>query len=161
MKKLLIITSLIFLSSILHAQETGLKVKVKSEEKPDIYLDGKKIDDHIMSLLDQSKIKSVNVVKGEEALKKYNAPNGVVLISTKDIDEITISPEKEKVELKVRGNGKDPLFIVDGIKVKKGEIKKIAPDDIDKIDILKGEAAIKQYNSPDGVILITTKKKKN
>ena len=56
-------------------------------------------------------------------------------------------------------NGQTPLYIVDGKELK--NINQISPNDIEKIDVLKGASATKQYGTKgaNGVIVITTKKK--
>ena len=69
-----------------HKQEK-LMIRVKGTStvgnvKPDIYVDGKKFDFEL-ELLDPEKIESVEVIKGEKAIKEYNAPNGVLFIKTK------------------------------------------------------------------------------
>lgn len=58
-------------------------------------------------------------------------------------------------------NGSKPLILVDGQKIK--NINDINPNDIESVDVLKGESATKQYGQKgsEGVIVITTKKKSN
>ena len=70
----------------------------------------------------------------------------------------------------VKGNTKDtsimvkgetPLYIVDGKELK--NINQISPNDIEKIDVLKGSSATTLYGKKGkkGVVVITTKKTKN
>lgn len=61
------------------------------------------------------------------------------------------------------GDEKDPLIIIDGKEVKNKKMKDMDTDDIESINVLKGEAAKKKYGSKgeNGVIEITTKKKKD
>ena len=126
-------------------------VKLKEGANPMIYVDGKKFDFSI-ELIDQTQIASVMVVKGEEALKKYNAPNGVVLIETKQSKKyFKIRPTQD--------DKKPPLVIVDGKVKDEKYLKQLTPGDIKSMEILKGEKALKRYNAPNGVILITTKKR--
>ncbi len=170
MKKVLFATIIMLFSfSVIQAQETEEKksdnhkkekifVKLKDDVKPDIYVDGKKFD-FPMELLDQSKIASIFVVKGEQALKKYNSSNGVILIKTKKTSDINVS------EIKIKSNdnntGKDkPKIIIDGKIVSKNNLDALKPDQIEKMEVIKGEQAIKKYNSPGGVIIITTKSEK-
>ena len=134
---------------------------------PDVYIDGKKYEYSIIDLLDTDKIESIDVLKGEKALKEYNAPNGVILIKTKS--------EKEG-QIKFRNsNGTvdgsdDPLVIIDGKVADKGMLEKLSPVDIESITVLKGENALKSiYGSAvkeakknngsavSGVIIVTTK----
>jgi len=85
----------------------------------------------------------------------------------------TSTNENLKLDLKkptvvvVKGNPKDtsiavkgetPLYIVDGKEIK--NINEISPNDIEKIDVLKGASATKLYGKKGakGVVVITTKK---
>ena len=56
-------------------------------------------------------------------------------------------------------NGQTPLYIVDGKELK--NINQISPNDIEKIDVLKGNSATALYGKKgaNGVVVITTKKK--
>jgi serine protease Do len=58
-------------------------------------------------------------------------------------------------------NGQTPLYIVDGKELK--NINEISPNDIEKIDVLKGKSATALYGKKgaNGVVVITTKKKNN
>ena len=80
----------------------------------------------------------------------------------KDSKEIiTISNGKRKNNVYISGlNGKDPLFIIDGKEVKKGEFQKIDPDKIESVTVLKDESAREKYGDKgkNGVIIIKTKK---
>ena len=57
--------------------------------------------------------------------------------------------------------GETPLYIVDGKEVK--NVNEISPNDIEKIDVLKGASAKALYGKKGekGVVVITTKKKNN
>src|SRR5690606_8317042 len=54
---------------------------------------------------------------------------------------------------------KTPLTLIDGVKVKSGELNKLRPEDIDSFSILKDAKAIEPYGEEgkNGVIIITTK----
>ncbi|MEY3118316.1 MAG: hypothetical protein RIT30_248 [Bacteroidota bacterium] len=96
------------------------------------------------------------------------------------IAQISFAQTSEKQNLKldlrkptvvvVKGNVKDtsiavkgetPLYIVDGKEVK--NVNEISPNDIEKIDVLKGASAKALYGKKGekGVVVITTKKKNN
>jgi hypothetical protein len=165
MKKLLFPIIIMFFSiSQVQAQKIEVKkdlkeklyVKLKDGVKPIIYVNGK-VFDFPMELIDQSKITAVNVVKNEDALKKYNAPNGVVFIQTKEFDSTDISEIKITDDKKIGGK-KGPKVIIDGKVSDQKALKKLIPEDIEKMEVVKGEEAIKKYNAPNGVIIITTKK---
>ncbi|WP_190809425.1 M56 family metallopeptidase [Flagellimonas sp. S3867] len=55
-----------------------------------------------------------------------------------------------------------PIYFVDGKKAKEKDVEKLSPDDIESINVLKGDGAIKKYGkkAKNGVIEIITKKKK-
>lgn len=157
MKNMLIITYLFCIStSGLFAQEK-LQIELKDAPKPDIYIDGKKYDYAIFELLDQSKIESVNVIKGELAMKEYNATNGVIVIKTKKSAEPAVTVDKEEIKIK-NGAEKDPVVIIDGEVSNREALSKMAPGRIKSIDIYKGDQAMALYNAPNGVIIVTTKK---
>jgi hypothetical protein len=53
-----------------------------------------------------------------------------------------------------------PLYIIDGVEVK--SVENLKPDDIEKIDVLKGESGLNHYGEKgkNGAVLITTKNQK-
>ena len=164
MKKVLFIAIIALLSStVITAQEEkkegkeNIYVKLKEGVKPTIYIDGK-VFDFPMDLIDQNKIASVFVVKGEQALKKYNAPNGVILIKTKELEATGISNLKIEKNKNTVTDKNAPMVIVDGKVTDRKTLDTISPNTIKKMEVLKGEKAIEKYNSPNGVIIITTKK---
>lgn len=164
MKKLLFIAIIALLSStVIAAQEEkkegkeNIYVKLKEGAKPTIYIDGK-VFDFPMDLIDQNKIASVSVVKGEQALKKYNAPNGVILIKTKELEATAISKLKINNKNHTITDKNAPIVLVDGKVTDRKTLDTINPNTIEKMEVLKGKQAIEKYNSPNGVIIITTKK---
>lgn len=73
---------------------------------------------------------------------------------------VTIVGTKDAI---VNKSGKDPLYVIDGVPVKKNTtnpVEQINPNDIERIDVLKNKSAVSLYGKEgeDGVILITTKK---
>ncbi len=124
---------------------------------PDVYIDNKKYDHDIIELLDVSKIKSLDVIKGEEALKKYNAPNGVILIKSKKEEEQIVTIDEAEIKITDTDNG--PMIIKDGEIHEKSALNKLSPEQIESINVVKGQKAIDDYNAPNGVIIIKTKKK--
>ena len=141
-----------------------LSVLVNEGEKPDVYIDGKKYDSSIVDLLDSDKISSVDVVKGEKALEKYNATNGVILITSKKAyEEALIDPDALKdSEVKVRNktdSSLEPMIIIDDVIVVRDSIEKLSSDQIESIEVIKGEEAMEKHNAPYGVIKVKTKRK--
>ncbi|WP_315814998.1 TonB-dependent receptor plug domain-containing protein [Paraflavitalea speifideaquila] len=70
------------------------------------------------------------------------------------------------VVVRIRGigtiNNNDPLYIIDGVPTKDG-INQISPNDIESISVLKDASAASIYGAraSNGVVVITTKKRKN
>ena len=180
MKKILV-TGLILLFSITltHAQEkdkpnankTKLNWKFKDGAHPDIYVDGKKFEFSI-DLLDTDRIATMNVLKGKEAIEAYNAPNGVIVITTKERSNedktkfiITDIKGNDSNEMNTKivyrdSNAKDPMIIIDGKEVTRKELKKLKPEDIEAIEVLKDNAAQEAYGADNGVIIVKMKKQK-
>jgi TonB-dependent SusC/RagA subfamily outer membrane receptor len=76
-------------------------------------------------------------------------------------------PAKSSSSFQIRSStnlsGKEPLFIIDDVKIKKDgpkHLKGLKPDNIKSINVLKGASAEALYGEEgkDGVIIITTKK---
>lgn len=153
MKNTLIVIGLLILSISQVLAQGKLEVELKGAPKPDVYIDGKKYDHDIFELLDKAKIESINVLKGEEAMNEYNAPNGVILVETKKEAQ-----ETEQTAIRIRGG--DPVVFIDGKESNKETLATLSPDEITSIDVVKGEKALDEYNAPNGAIIIKTKKKK-
>ena len=104
-----------------------------------------------------TKIKAINILKGDKALKEYNTQNGVILIVTK-------KNMRDKPKKKVKGyttkERKYPMVIIDGEKSNQEKLTKLSPDDIESLEVVKDEQALKKYNAPNGVIIVTTKNEK-
>lgn len=152
MKKTIFIICLFCLSFLqIHAQD-NLKVQIKDAlaAKADVIIDGKKYDHEIFDLLDQSKIEAVFIFKGQEALKKYNAPNGAIMVFTKKSREQRMAMKDDKADI-------EPMVILNGKVSNKASIQSLSPDDIESIEVVKGEKAREKYNAPNGAILIKTK----
>lgn len=138
-------------------KDDKIYIKVKDGKKPTIFVDGKKFD-FSMDLIDQNKIATINILKGEEAKKKYNSPNGVVLITTKASKALDFSYVKIKENGDLGDDKKSPMIIINGKVSDKKHLESLTPDKIEKVEIFKGEKAIKKYNAPNGAVVITTKK---
>lgn len=160
MKKITILLVLLMACNFtVLAQNTNKKnlyVKVKDDKKPLIIVDGKKFEFPV-ELIDQSQIESMHILKGDQAKSAYNAPNGVIIINTKHYKPIDWSDKEKKEKLLTKDSKKEPLVIIDGVVSSRKVLDSLAPRYIEKMEVLKGEKALKKYNAPNGVILITTK----
>ncbi|MEQ9220887.1 MAG: hypothetical protein RLO17_22725 [Cyclobacteriaceae bacterium] len=154
MKKAILILGIFCLSLAQTQAQDKVKVELKDGPKPDIYIDGKKYDYAIFELLDQTKIESIDVIKGDQALKEYNAENGVILVVTKQSGVQIRKAEKDTTDIKEK-----PLIIIDGEIANEDDLVIMNREDVKSIKVLKGKEAMDQYNAPNGVVIITTKQK--
>jgi hypothetical protein len=146
---------------------------------------GRKKDLNMEKLIAPEKIASVNVYKGEEAIKKYGekGKQGVVEIITKKSEQgrnqqnqnvngvNIINTSQNKIssnEVQIRtnsssinsNNSDNALLIIDG--VEKGKVKDVSKfvqnDQIKEVHVFKGEEAVKKYGDKgsNGVIEVST-----
>lgn len=131
---------------------------ISSEKAPLYIVDGKETDAATMKGFDQKLITTVDVMKGQKAIDTYGdkAKNGVVKISTTKFGN---RAPGEKVIIKNTNPGK-PLIYVDGKQITQEEMNLLKPNDIESVNVLKGETATKKYGNKgsDGVIEISMKK---
>ena len=129
------------------------KMQKSYEQQPLYIVDGKEITQKELALINEQNIESVSVLKGNHAIKKHGdkGKNGVVLIKMKNNN--SKNPFIKIVDYK--------LYILDGKKIKKDKFENINHDNIESINVLKGDSAIEKYGkkAKDGVVEITTKKK--
>ena len=71
------------LSEVQIGEGEGAKIDNASRERHLIIIDGEIADSDDLIILNRKDVKSIKVLKGQEARDKYNAPNGVVIITTK------------------------------------------------------------------------------
>lgn len=176
MKKVMLTVCAILLSvALVQAQDSEKKdkntskkekihIEIKDDQHPDIYVDGKKYD-FSLDLLDPDQIESVTVVKGDKAMREYKSKNGVVLVKTKQNkfkeEIIDVDKVKTKIKIKSKKEGKQsPVIIINGKVSTREVLEKLNPDEIETIDVYKGEKAIEKYEAPNGAVVVKTKKKK-
>ncbi|MDP3431492.1 MAG: carboxypeptidase-like regulatory domain-containing protein, partial [Bacteroidota bacterium] len=136
-------------------------------------VDGKEIPkDEIEKIIPQN-IDHIDVLKNKTAVEKYGekGKDGVVLITTKkaksNSGEVTVvgyetnpnNQVKSGVQLRTTG-GNVPLIVKDGIVSPNLKMDDINPNDIESINVLKGESAIAKYGEKgkNGVLEIAIKK---
>ena len=109
-----------------------------------IIKDGKEISNKETKNIAPNSIRSINVLKGEAAIKKYGekAKDGAIEISTK-----YNIPENTSV-------------IIDGKKSTREDLEKIEPGNIESITILKDDSSAMKYGMPPRDV-IKVKSKKN
>ena len=160
----------------IHRENEEMKNMNFQERKPLIVVDGeRKAKDFNVSAIDPSAIKSLNVLKDQNAVDKYGeaAKDGAIEIELKTAEEMEDSSEETKgskegtgkinfsahsirfednKKLSVRDVGSadpdasKPLYVIDG-KVLKNDFdpNSIAPDDIESITVLKDAKATEKY----------------
>jgi N-acetylmuramoyl-L-alanine amidase len=133
-------------------------VKADRKDSALIIVDGVEFgrDTKNLTSISPNSIQSISVLKGEAAIKKYGEKgrNGVIEIIKKNENINTTIIRKDTPIIKT-----DPLYIVDGKEISKPEIANISPNNIQSINVLKGESAVKKYGEKgkNGVVEIITK----
>lgn len=125
-------------------------------------LDGVEITKAEMDKLKPNTIESVNVLKGNSAVKLYgeNGRNGVIIIKTKNSEKIkSTSGNPNTNNSFIPATHDNVIYILDGVEIKKTELDNLKPERIESVNVLKGDAAISQYGEKgrNGVIIIKTK----
>ncbi len=135
---------------------------IDTTKNPPLYiLDGKVITATQAKAIDANTIESVDVLKGDDAIKKYGekGKNGVVVITLKSINS-SPSPSTTLIKPKETDAVKEyekALKVIDGKIVTNEELQKLDANSIYSISVLKGENKYGEKGR-DGVIEITTKK---
>ena len=86
--------------------------------------------------------------------------NNIWISSDEDEDNIFTVKSKGKNKLFISsGSGEEPLYILDGKEVSKEVIDEMDTDDIESINVLKGDSAAKKYGEKgkNGVVVIKSK----
>jgi TonB-dependent SusC/RagA subfamily outer membrane receptor len=153
-------------------------------DKPLYIYSASQISEAQMHQLDPATIESINVLKGDEAIKTYGQPgkNGVVIITPKTQKQnpdksgneqtVNIKTGQDTIVTNVNtnlvntvninaGNNINPLYVINKQIVSVVSVNILLVDAIVSINVLKDQAAIKQYGKEgkNGVVEITTKKK--
>ena len=159
---------------------TIIKIKtdtISIKDKPVYFVEGVRITEQEMKAISADNIKSINVLKGQQAIKKYpkDAKNGVVEILLKDIQRKDQLPSKDwsninanqnkikslemangvKIEFKGKfnidtavGDKKTPLYILDGVPLKSSiEISNLNPEEFESVSVLKNPSSISLYGN--------------
>ena len=125
-----------------------IKKEVNADE------DGEKEVEMIIESSDGKDLKWV----GEEGDKKVKAI--VKSLDTGEEDEIIIIKSSDKNMFFMNKDEGEPLIFINDKESTKEEMEKLNPNEIQSVDVLKGNKAIEKYGdkAKDGVIKITTKK---
>lgn len=100
----------------------------------------------------------------ENHIDKINQQKKDSLFSSNKIQVQKLNDKGTHVTIKGIGSAPNDkiVYIVDGKKINSGDFRKIHPNDIERIDVLKDQKSKEKYGdkAKDGVLLITTKAKK-
>ena len=131
---------------------TAIKIEVKSPNSSAKYSTSgsKAIKPILISFDTESNSVSIGNIEKNQNTYKYKMQKG------ENVYIITPSNTKDKNYHK-HGN---PLYIIDGKEYSKEKMEELDPNNIEKVEVLKGEKAIEKYGEKgkNGIILITTKK---
>jgi len=97
---------------------------------------------------------------GEFVNVMFTIPVNFVMDENKIASNSTIPTSTKGTNFRIRGiNGSENLFILDGKEIKKEDMGQLDPKDIDSINVLKDESAVKIYGEKgrNGVIIINRK----
>ncbi len=132
-----------------------------SQMKHAIFIvNGTRMPESELKKMNPDMIQSMDVLKGKSATDVYGeeGKNGVVLVTLKGNKES--EPVKFRKPLAFH-SATIPLYTVDGKETLAEDVEKLDPNTIERIDVLKGEAATDKYGDKgrNGVVLIVLKKK--
>ena len=170
----------------IQAEQTGLFTSLF--DSPLYIVDGVIVNGSDARELEPEQIRKIEVLKARAAFKEYGdrGEHGVILVETlapgaqrvlgtplvepvaggevrlKRADRRMATLRESRVEISELASGADsPLIVLDGVVAPQSfSLRGLAPESIEKIEIVKGEAARVLYDNPragNGVILITTK----
>lgn len=134
-------------------------------------LDGKVIPYSEVATIRPDQIQKVNVIKGKEAIQQYGekGKNGVVEIFKKEtktsgvitFEDANISASPAIITFNKGATITPNPIYVNGKEISKDEMNQIPPENIQSIDVIKGDAAIKAHGekAKSGVAEITMKQK--
>ena len=163
------------------AEPTEIIIEEIHEANPPLLIiDGEnkgRYKEELVEPISPSEIQHIEVTKGPKAIEKFGEEGtfGAVEIVTKNKEKPVEGVLKEKVsptsdeKIKLccppQDTTKNPLFVIDGEIISNSSpkaLKELDPNNIQKINVLKGEKAIQKYghDGQNGVVEIWTKKMK-
>jgi TonB-dependent SusC/RagA subfamily outer membrane receptor len=141
-------------------KDTNNPIQLKSEavNQPAYVLDRKVVPVDEIKKINSNTIESVTALKDKDAVDKYGdkGKTGVVEVKSKTVNN-THSPIQAKSEAVTQ-----PTYVLDEKIITTDEMKKIDPNTIESINVLKDKTATDKYGvkGKNGVVQITSKPKK-
>ncbi|MEP3211295.1 MAG: peptidoglycan DD-metalloendopeptidase family protein [Maribacter sp.] len=137
--------------------EEHKEIRIKKEDgKRVIIVDGEEVKEEDLEDMDIHIEKDAHVF-----ISKNHKNNAFVHLDSDDDHDIKVISKKGNGFFFTHTDGdKEPLYLIDGKESTAKKVKRLDPDDIESIDVSKGEKAIEQYGkkAKDGVVEIHTKK---
>lgn len=165
---------------ILITTKAPMKIKLNGPITPTgikavYYLDGVKIDSTAFRKLDQDKIASIEVWKGEKAIKKFGkeGENGVVTINSKPqiavtkfdhegesgavstnskppigvvkFDQVQLTSNNESEIKRIHLLDRNVIYFIDGVKSDSTTLHKLNPKNILIVNVWKGDEAVQLF----------------
>jgi hypothetical protein len=114
-----------------------------SEDGVLYFVNGEEWPKQNVELIDAAKIQSITVLKGQQAIGRFGkkAKDGAIIITTKSAASTTITVRPSDG---ITTNAQI-IFIVNGVETTGEELRKIAPDAIESVNVLKGDKAVEKY----------------
>ncbi|WP_323788783.1 M56 family metallopeptidase [Psychroserpens sp.] len=147
------------------SDDNNSNVFIEDSDEPLFIINGKKVKKSLFEDVDSDDIESVFVIKGDNALKKYgkDGKNGVILMTKKGSKSL-FSESEDTIILNSSNNftfetdGDEPLYILNGTVITKDKMSAINSNDINSVEVLKDESAVKLYGKKgkNGVVIINS-----
>lgn len=145
-------------ASVKLTNKKGLSLFNKDGTSPLYVIDGTITSIEGLNSFDPSKIETIDILKGNAATSLYGeqGKNGVVLVKTKNLNRIQSGNPLISIKGKIK---EEPLYVINNVIASKGQFDNLNPNQIQNIDVLKGNTAAALYgdNGKNGVISIKTK----
>ncbi len=106
---------------------------------------------------------TVRILNETSNKRRKNRSVNVVVEVKKDQSDQNSEKKAEKEVIAIDNKGKQPLYVIDGVVKKNQNMNDILPDNIQSIDVWKGDKATEKYGdrAKNGVIEITMKQVKS
>jgi len=156
MKKIFFVAFLIITTTISNNLFAQLPKSYNFQPKgePIYVVDGVVTSKTYLDKLNPEQIEFMSVLKGDKATEKYGdkAVNGVIEITTKKDN----ASNNDSIGIM---SAPQPMIIIDGVEVK-GTLNDISPNDVEKMEVYKGDDAINRFGAKgkNGVVVIKMKK---
>ena len=139
--------------------ERGAALMLGDDAGAAVYIvDGAPSTREVAQAIPATEIAAVNVNK---TVTNGTAASEIRIVTKAGAARGLLATDAEGPRVVVQGGGisGSPLILIDGRRATKAEMDALAPSGIISVEVLKGEAAVREYGeaAKDGVIKVTTK----